>query len=94
MDSRRAPVERLDSIARVAEGDEEGIALRIDLGAAVVGELGTKQITMLGEHCAVSLLQLLDQLGRAIDVGEEKRDGSAGQLRHRTRILPFPPFRS
>jgi hypothetical protein len=37
----------LDRIARMAERDEEGIALRVDLDAAVFGERGAEQITVL-----------------------------------------------
>ena len=75
----------------VAEGDEERIALRIDLGAAMLGKRGPKQGAMLGKHRAVALLQPLDQLRRAIDVGEEKRDGSLGQIGHYTRIFTSRP---
>jgi hypothetical protein len=44
----------------MAERDEEGIALRVDLDAAVFGERGAEQITMLREYVAVLLLQPLD----------------------------------
>jgi len=76
-----------DGITCTGEGDEEGIALRINLGTAVLGKCGAKQSAMLGEDRAVALLQPLDQLCRAVDVGKEKRDGSLGQIGHCTRIF-------
>jgi hypothetical protein len=80
-----------DGITCTGEGDEEGIALRIDLGTAVLGKCGAKQSAMLGEDRAVALLQPLDQLCRAVDVGKEKRDGSIGQIRHHRRIFTARP---
>jgi hypothetical protein len=50
----------LDRASCMAEGDGEGIALRIDLDAPVLRERGTKHIAMRGENCAVSVQQPLD----------------------------------
>jgi hypothetical protein len=80
--ARAAPRPRIDRIASTAEGDEEGITLRVHLGAAVLGERSTQHFTMLRKHRAVILLQLFDQLRRAVNVGEKQRHNSAGQLGH------------
>ena len=66
-----------DGIARTAEGDEEGVALRVDLYAAMFGERPTKQVAVRGEHSAVALSQTLYEIRRAVDVGKEEGDGSA-----------------
>ncbi len=47
----------LDRLARMVERDKEGITLRVDLDAAVLGERGAEEVTMLREHRAVLLLQ-------------------------------------
>lgn len=77
-----------DRIGRAGEGDEEGIALRIHLRAAALGERSAKQTAMRSEHLPIALLQPLYQLRRAVDVGEEERDGSGGQ-RHCATHLPI-----
>ena len=81
---------RCDSVLASLEGDEERVALGVDLPAVVCRERGSQDALMLGEHVAVDAAQLLQQLGRAFDVGEEKRDGSAGQLAHVADSLPHP----
>ncbi len=67
------------------EGDEEGIALRVDLVTAVGCEGGSQQPLMVGKQFGVALAELLDQARRTLDVREQKRDRAARQLRHRRK---------
>jgi hypothetical protein len=41
---------------------------------------------MLAERVGVAVTELVQQLRRALDVGEEEGDGSAGKLAHRAMI--------
>ena len=63
------------------EGDEEGVALRVDLDAAVAREGLAQDAAVLGERLCVGLApELVQQPGRALDVGEEEGDGSGGEI--------------
>ena len=73
---------RRDSILASLERHEERVALGVDLAAVMCRESSSQDALMLVEHVAVDATQLLQQLCRAFDVGEEERDGSAGQLAH------------
>ena len=84
---------RCDRILASLERNEERVALGVDLATVVCRERSSQDALMLGEHVAVHATQLLQQLGRAFDVGEEKRDGAAGQLAHVADSLPHPPGR-
>jgi hypothetical protein len=65
------------------EGDEEGIPLGVDLDPALGGAGGTDHLAVGGERLRVGLRpQLLEQPGRALDVGEEEGDGAGGELPH------------
>ena len=67
----------------VGEGDEERVALCVDLDATVADERVAKHATVLGQHLGVALgSELVQQLGRALDVGEEERDGARRELAH------------
>src|SRR6266511_3806113 len=73
---------RHQRLARLWEGVEEGVSLRIDLDAAAGREGLPQESAVLGERLDVALLpELLDQPGRALDVGEEESDGAARELR-------------
>ena len=65
------------------ERDEEGVALRVHLDPATCDERFAQDAPMLREHVRVSLAQLVQQPGRALDVGEQKRDGAGRKLGHR-----------
>src|SRR6478672_5062139 len=73
------------------ERDEEGVALRVDL-VAVVGRHGVADDpVVLREHRGVTVAESLKEAGRALDVGEQQRDGACGQVRHRPWLrLPAP----
>ena len=67
---------------RRGERDEEGVALRVDLDAVVVGKRLAQQPAVLGERVRVLLgAELLLEPGRALDVGEQEGDRSGRQLR-------------
>jgi hypothetical protein len=79
------------------EGDEERIALCVDLDPAVPGGGPTDHLPVLGESGRVLLgAQLVEQAGRALDVREEERDGAGGQLAsHGAEVTdPVPGIRS
>jgi hypothetical protein len=58
------------------EGDEEGVALGVDLLASVLFEGRSQEPVMVGTRFAVTLAQLLEQASRSLDVGEEEGDGA------------------
>ena len=93
-DAERAAFERLASlggrgrgVGGSGEGDEESVALRVDLDARVPGERVSQRPAMLGEELDVSRPVLLEQPRRALHVGEEEGDGSARKRAHSRPIL-------
>jgi hypothetical protein len=69
-----------DRIARAGEREEERVALRVDLRAAPLTEALADETPVVAGDVSVSLVaELLEELGRALDVGEDERDGAAGQ---------------
>jgi hypothetical protein len=78
-----------DRIACPRESDEEGVALGVDLATVVRVERRTKQALMLGEHLDIAAAQPRQQQRRALDVGEQKRDGPARKLRHNAQLRPI-----
>jgi hypothetical protein len=71
-------------IARAGEDVEECVALRVDFLAATRGEGFAEESLVLGEHAAAAVAELLEQPRRALDVGEEERDGAPRPLGHGT----------
>ena len=71
-----------ERIGRPGESDEEGVALSVDLDAAVASEGVAKHAPVLGQCVGVGVAELVQQLRRALDVGEEKRDGAARKVAH------------
>ena len=77
---------------RGGEHDEERVTLGADLGPAVGGPRGAQEVAMHGEHVAIAFgPELLDEPGRAFDVGEQEgqgaaRQGLAGGLAHRLAV--------
>ena len=75
---------RGDRPRRRGEGEEERVALRVHLDAAVGGEGLAEHATVLGERLRVRLRpELVQQLRRALDVREEERDRAGGEVTHR-----------
>ena len=71
-----------DGVPGAAERVEERVALRVDLRAAVGGERLAHDPAVVARHLGVGVAELLEQPGRALDVGEHERDGSGRQRRH------------
>jgi hypothetical protein len=69
-----------DCVGRAGERDEEGVALGIDLDARVPRERVTQGAPVLREEIGVCRSVFLEQPRRALDIGEEERDGSRRQL--------------
>ena len=78
-------------ILRLPEGDEERVALRVDLVASGFLKGGAEQPLVVGHHVRVPVSELPHQLGRALDVREEKGDGAGRELGHH---LPFTGMRA
>ena len=77
---------RLDRPRRGREGEEERIALRVHLDAAVCGARLADQPPVLVERRGVGLgAELVQERGRALDVREEKRDGAGREIRAHQR---------
>ena len=73
----------LDGRARAAEDREEGVALPVDLGAARVLEGLPEELVVDREDATVvGTPEVLQELGRALDVGEEERDRAGGKRAH------------
>jgi hypothetical protein len=68
-------------IARAGERDEERVALRVHLAAAVRGEGCPQQAAVLGEQVTVGVTRLLQQVRGPLDVREEEGDRAGRQRR-------------
>jgi hypothetical protein len=73
---------RGDRVARASERDEERVTLRVDLDAPVLDESLPKNDSVSVESIGVISAELVKELGRALDVGEEEGDGAGRQLYH------------
>ena len=74
---------RLCSVLGRGEGDEEGVALSVDLDALVARERRAQNAAVLGEQRRVRVARSLQQARRAFDVGEEKSHRAGWKLFHR-----------
>ena len=76
-----------DRVRRAREGDEERVALGVDLDAVVRLPGSAERRAVQGElGCVRRRTDLVQQRGRAFDVGEEERDGAGWPLWHGNRI--------
>jgi hypothetical protein len=71
-----------DSILRPRKGDEERIALRVDLLTPGGLEGLSQDPVVLGQHVAVPVAKLLEQTCRSLDVREEEGDRSSREITH------------
>jgi len=78
---------RGDCVTRAWEGDEECVALRVDLVALELGERLAQQTCVRREGVVVTLAEALEQPRRPLDVGEEERHRSGRAVHH---ALPNP----
>jgi hypothetical protein len=71
----------LDGTLGRGEGDEEAVALGADLDSAVRQERVAHDAPMVIDHAHVLLRpQLVEELGRALDVAEEEGHRAGGQV--------------
>ena len=75
-----------ESVLPTGEGDEERVALRVDLVTAVSRHGLADDALVLGKHFCVVRADLLEQLRRTLDVSEEEGDRPARKLRHRRSL--------
>src|SRR5690606_35880640 len=69
-------------VRRPLEGDEEPVAGRVHLGAAVGGQRLADDPVVRREGVGVGGPEPLEQLRRALDVAEEEGDGAGGERGH------------
>ena len=77
---------RPDRALCICERDEERVALRVDLDAAVALERATERTTVLSENLRVAVAEVGQEACRALDVGEQQRDGAGRQIAHRNSM--------
>ena len=70
------------SVSCAGEGDEERVALGVDLDAAVFYEDVAKAAPVIGEQFGIGIAELIQQPGRSLDVREEERHRPARQFAH------------
>jgi hypothetical protein len=70
---------RADSVASAGEGEEERVALPVDLDSACRAEGSADDVPVLREHLPVPVAEPADEVGRRLDVREREGDGAAGQ---------------
>jgi metal-sulfur cluster biosynthetic enzyme len=78
---------RQHGVASTPEDAEEGVALRVDLGTAVCGGRCAYEAPVLRQRFRIGRAERIEQSRRPLDVGEEERDGTAGQV-HAVMIAP------
>jgi hypothetical protein len=64
------------------EHSEEGIPLGPELGSFPLGDGRPHEAHVIVLHRPVVLTKLLEELGGALDVGEQERDGACGEVGH------------
>ena len=83
---------RGNRVAGAFEAEEECVALRVDLLTPSGSEGVADHAAVLGKRVGVSVAELLEQLGRALDVGEDEGDGAAVQHRHALSLSSSEPW--
>jgi hypothetical protein len=68
--------------SRVWEHSEEGVALRPYLSAASPDDRLAQYLGMPVDDLPVAIAELSEKQSGTLDVGEQERDGSGGQVRH------------
>ena len=70
------------------EREEEGVALRVDLDAALGSACLADRPAMLGQSFGVGIgSELVEQPRRALDVGEEERDRAGREIRAHSGMI-------
>ena len=73
------------------EDDEERIAFRADLDAAVAGERLTQQRLMLRQRRQILAAKSIEQACRPLDIREQQCDRALRKLRHTSSIATIRP---
>ena len=74
---------RGERVVRATEGDEERVALGVDLDPGMAREDRAQLAPVLGEQVHVALAVLMEQARRTLDVGEQEGDRAGGEVAHR-----------
>jgi hypothetical protein len=75
-------VRRRDSSTRLSKRHQECVALRIDLNSLVRTDRTAQYAPVFREHFGIALAELMEKLGRALDVGKEERNRPLRKLSH------------
>jgi hypothetical protein len=82
---------RRDGLSNAREGNEEAIALRADLHAALRGKRSSQEPAVLGQNGRVPFrTKLLQQRCRLLDIGEEQGNRAGGKVTHGPAMIPRP----
>jgi len=73
---------RRDRLAGAAEGEEAGVALRVDLLAAGAGDRRPQQRAMVVLDARVAVTEPGEEFGRPLDVREQEGDRADRKLGH------------
>src|ERR671935_149954 len=76
----------------VLEREEELVAARVDLVTACGRESLPDEAAVVGEDAGVGVAELVHELRRALDVGEEERDGSVRKVTHASLLREESPL--
>jgi hypothetical protein len=71
-----------DRVPGARKGNEDAVALRAHLGAAVALDGFPDLAMVLGESSRIAVAELGQQPGRTLDVGEQEGDGAGGKVAH------------
>ena len=71
-----------ERVGGLRKGDEESVTLSVHLDTAVPRKRVTQGAPVLGQRTRILITELLQQPSRALDIGEEERDGAGRQLGH------------
>src|SRR5438270_247302 len=78
-------------VERALEDAEERVALCSELGTFPALEGRAQDRVVVDLSLDVLVAKLLHELGRALDIREQKRDGAAGQCRHDADLVSAEP---
>jgi len=70
-----------DRFGGIVEDKEERVSLGIDLNAAMLDEVATKQRLVGCQQLHIPIAELTEEAGRALYVGHDERDHPGGQAR-------------
>ena len=74
-----------NGVRRAGEGDEEGITLRVDLDAVVLGKRRAESPPVLVQRLPVAVAELLQQPRRTLHIREQQRHHTGRERAHHRR---------